>query len=68
MANQRVGLHIHILTEVQVEKNIQGKIENIFLSIIFNIDFGCSKEPSQWDGSFEYLQLMFWLIIKKINI
>ena len=23
--------------------------------------FGCSKEPSHWDGSFEYPQHMFWL-------
>ena len=27
--------------------------------------FGCSKEPSHWDGSFEYLQHMFWLRNKK---
>ena len=26
---------------------------NIFLSIHFNIRFGCSKEPSHGDGSFE---------------
>ena len=24
--------------------------------------FGCSKEPSPWDGSFEYPQHMFWMI------
>ena len=29
--------------------------------------FGCSKEPSHWDGSFEYPQHMFWLKNKKIN-
>ena len=23
--------------------------------------FGCSKQPSHWDGSFEYPQHMFWL-------
>ena len=23
--------------------------------------FGCSKEPSHWDGSFEYPQHMFWM-------
>ena len=27
--------------------------------------FGCSKEPSQWDGSFEYPQHKFWLKKKK---
>ena len=27
--------------------------------------FGCSKEPSHWDGSFEYPQHMFWLRKKK---
>ena len=30
------------------------KIVNIFLPISFNICFGCSKEPSHRDGSFEY--------------
>ena len=29
--------------------------------------FGCSKEPSHWDGSFEYPQHMFWLRNKKNN-
>ena len=28
--------------------------------------FGCSKEPSHRDGSFEYPQHMFWLRNKKI--
>ena len=41
------------------------KIVNIFLSFNFNICFGCSKEPSHWDGSFEYPQHMFWLRNKK---
>ena len=27
----------------------------------------CSKEPSQWDGSFEYPQFTFCLRDKKIN-
>ena len=43
----------------------QRKIVNIFLLIIFNICFWCLKELSQWDGSFEYPQHMFWLINKK---
>ena len=29
--------------------------------------FGCSKEPSHRDGSFEYPQYMFWLGNKKIS-
>ena len=29
--------------------------------------FGCSKEPSHRDGSFEYPQHMFWLRNKKKN-
>ena len=37
------------------------KIVNIFISISFNICFGCSKEPSHREGSFEYPQHMFWL-------
>ena len=42
------------------------KIVNILLSININICFGCSKEPSHWDGSFEHPQHMFWLRNKKI--
>ena len=56
-----------ITIQVQIGKHFQRKIVNIFLSISFNICFGCSKEPSQWDSSFEYLQHMFWLRNKKIN-
>ena len=37
------------------------KIVIIFIPINLNICFGCSKEPSYWDGSFEYPQHMFWL-------
>ena len=40
---------------------------NFFLPIDFNICFGCSKEPSHRDGSFEYPQHMFWLRNKKNN-
>ena len=34
---------------------------NIFASNSFNKYFGCSKELSHEDGSFEYPQHMFWL-------
>ena len=30
--------------------------------------FGCSKEPSHRDGSFEYPQHMFWLRNKKKSV
>ena len=39
----------------------------IFLFINFNMYFGRSKEPSHWDGSFEYPQHMFWLTNEKID-
>ena len=44
-------------------RNIIGldKIVNIYLSMSLNICFGCSKESSQVDDSFEYPQQMFWL-------
>ena len=37
------------------------------LSIGLNMCFGCSKEPSHRDSSFEYPQHMFWLRNKKNN-
>ena len=40
-------------------------IVNIFLPISFNMCFGCSKEPSQLDGSFKHPQHMFRLRNKK---
>ena len=39
----------------------------IFLPINLNMCFGCSKEPSHRDGSFEYPQHMFWVRIKEIK-
>ena len=47
-------------------KNFQHKIVNISIPINLSICFGCSKEPSHWDGSSEYPQYMFWLRNKKI--
>ena len=51
---------------MSVSKYFERKIVNIFLPISWNICFGCLKEPSHWDGSFEYPQHMFWLRNKKI--
>ena len=50
---------------VQIGKTFQHKIANVFLSIRYYICFGCSKEPSHRDGSFNYPQHMFWLRNKK---
>ena len=50
---------------VKIRKKFERKIVNIFLLIGFIFCFGCSKEPSHRDGSFEYPQHMFWLRIKK---
>ena len=33
-------------TQVEINKIFERKIVNIFLSISFNICFGCTKEPS----------------------
>ena len=35
-----------LVAQVQINKNFQRKIVNIFLPINFNTCFGCSKEPS----------------------
>ena len=56
-----------IMSIVQINKKVGRKIAIISLSICLNICFGCSKEPSHWDGSFEYPQHIFWLRNKKIN-
>ena len=46
---------------VQISKKFQRKFVIIFLLISLNMCFGCSKEPSYQDGSFEHPQHMFWL-------
>ena len=53
--------------QVKINKFFQRKIVNIFLPINFSISFGCSKERSHRDSSFEYPQHMFWLRNKKIQ-
>ena len=52
--------------QVKINKIFQPKSVNIFLQIFFCICFGCSKEASHCDGSFEYPQHMFRLRNKKI--
>ena len=49
-----------------VKQKFQRKIVIIFLYISLNMCFGCSKEPSHRDGSYEYPKQMFWLRNKKI--
>ena len=39
--------------------------EHIFLSISLDICFGCSKEPSHGDGSFEYAQHTLYVLVEK---
>ena len=51
-----------------VKQTFERKIAIIFLSISLNMCFGCSKEPSHRDGSFEYPQHMFWLRSKEKNL
>ena len=48
-------------------KQFQRQIVKNFLSVSLNICFGCSKEPSHRDGSFEYPQHMFSLRNEKNN-
>ena len=45
---------------LEKEKN-ERKNDDIFLTISCNISFGCSKELSHPDSSFEYPQHMFWM-------
>ena len=54
------------ISKASKARKIQRKNANIFLSISLTTCFGCSKELSYWDGSFEYPQHMFWLRNKKI--
>ena len=63
---KRYILPLYVLGPVK-QNYFERKIANIFLSIAFNMCFGCSEEPSHRDGSFEYPQHMFWLRNKKIN-
>ena len=57
-------LHVQRIRPVKKKKL---KIAIIFVFISLNMCFGCSKEPSHRDGSYEYPQHMFWLRNKKNN-
>ena len=60
-----VGRRTATLAAKELSKKTLRKITMIFLPISLNMCFGCSKEPSHRDGSFEYPQHMFWLRNKK---
>ena len=59
-------LYWYYHTSPYKQKNL-NKIVFIFLFISLNVCFGCSKEPSHGDGSFEYPQHMFWMRNEKNN-
>ena len=50
-----------------VKQNISALNCDYFLTDQFYMCFGCSKELSHLEGSFEYTQRMFWLRNKKNN-
>ena len=59
----------HITTEDGIKAGLQIRVriwKLFFLFLNQNIRCGYSKEPSQWDGSFEHPKHMFKLMIKKI--
>ena len=58
---QRCALPLPNYTHRKVREFYERKIVIIFLPINFNMCFGCSKEPSHCDGSFEYPQHVFWM-------
>ena len=48
--------------------NHEISIKLLFMYNSLNVSFGCSKEPSHRDGSFEYPQHILLLRYKKINL
>ena len=67
LQNYHLGLSIITITKGQLSKINLRKIAVIFLSFSLNMCFGCSKDPSHRDSSFEYPQHMIWLRNKKNN-
>ena len=55
------GSMIGAIIDPDIRKFYELKIEIIFLPINLNMCFGCSKEWSHGDRSFEYPQHMFWM-------
>ena len=55
------------MRQVQINKKNERKVANIFLSISFNTCFGCSKELSHRDGSFECPQHILALRNENVN-
>ena len=64
-SGHEIGLSFDRLHTGLDKPNFEHKIVNIFSLISFNMCFGCSKEPSHWDSSFEYQQHIFGWVIKK---
>ena len=61
MLNYTINLGFESGTCKIVRKLYERKIVSIFLPLNLNMCFGCSKEPSHRDRSFEYPQHMFWM-------
>ena len=59
-----MSLHNEYTYNMPLDKNVQLKLFFLFLNL--NIRCVYSKEPPQWDGSFEHQKQMFKLMHKKI--
>ena len=68
ISNQVITLNASQGQWVHPINNFERKSLIIFLFIGLNMCFGCSKEPSHWDGSFEYPQHIFCLQNNKNKI
>ena len=64
---QEIGLCSSVIDHMGSSRyqNVLSIKLNIFFPTTFNISFGCSKELSHRDSSFEYPQHMFGLKNKK---
>ena len=63
--NNNTIFHLNKFLSAALQIRVRnGKL--FFFFLIQNIGCGYSKEPSQWDGSFEHPQHMFKLMGKKI--
>ena len=65
--NLLISMPNSVVTVSHIRPPEKMRIGNLFsLFLIQNIFCGCSKEPSQLDGSFQHLKHMFKLTCKKI--